>query len=151
MPMKSFRGKITDGGIDTVPLRTNTGSIGYRIKSFEIMSATPGVGDVDHVVKIYTIPQSTATASVDFADNTLLGAAFLRQDADATNITARFGKNIVFDNITFNQDIYVTLKNARSGSVDCNYYIQLEQISLSLDENTVATLKDIRNIEQPSV
>jgi len=146
MPIKSFRGLIADGGIDIIPLSTNDGSTGYRIKSFEIMSATPGIGDVDHVVKIYTIPQSTATASVDFADNTLLGAAFLRQDADAVNITARFGKNIVFDNVTFNQDIYVTLKNARSGSVDCNYHIELETVKLALDENTVATLKDIRNI-----
>ena len=27
-----------------------------------------------------------------------------------------------------------------------NYYIELEQIKLDLNENTVATLKDIRNI-----
>ena len=27
-----------------------------------------------------------------------------------------------------------------------NYYIELEQMPLALDENTVATLKDIRNI-----
>ena len=30
-----------------------------------------------------------------------------------------------------------------------NYYIELEQMKLDLSENTVATLKDIRNIEQP--
>ena len=143
MPIKSFRGKLSDGGIDTIALHTNNGSTGYKIKSFEIMSATPGVGDVDHVMKIYTVSQTTADASVDFDDQTLIGAAFLRQDADAVNITARFGKNIVFDNITFNQDIYVTLKNARSGNVDCNYHIELEQIKLDLSENTVATLKDI--------
>ena len=28
-----------------------------------------------------------------------------------------------------------------------NYYIELEQVSLDLTENTVATLKDIRNIK----
>ena len=28
------------------------------------------------------------------------------------------------------------------------YYLELEQIKLSLDENTVATLRDIRNITQ---
>jgi len=27
-----------------------------------------------------------------------------------------------------------------------NYYIELEQVKLDLNENTVATLKDIRNI-----
>ena len=42
----------------------------------------------------------------------------------------------------FNQDIYVT--NYGSGAM--NYYIELEQIKLDLNENTVATLKDIRNL-----
>ena len=52
---------------------------------------------------------------------------------------------IVFDNTTFNQDIFVTLKG-HDHTTDVNYYIELEQVKLSLDENTVATLKDIRNI-----
>jgi hypothetical protein len=33
------------------------------------------------------------------------------------------------------------------GTEPVNYHIELEQVSLALDENTVATLKDIRNIE----
>jgi hypothetical protein len=46
----------------------------------------------------------------------------------------------------FNQDIYIS--NVDSiGSNAMNYYIELEQSTLSLDENTVATLKDIRNIQ----
>ena len=31
-----------------------------------------------------------------------------------------------------------------------NYYVELEQMKLDLNENTVATLKDIRNIESAS-
>ena len=53
---------------------------------------------------------------------------------------------VIFDNEIFNQDIYITHtdnKNAES----INYYIELEQIKLDLNQNTVATLKDIRNIE----
>ena len=46
----------------------------------------------------------------------------------------------------FNQDIYVTHKDVAVGQT-VNYYIELEQIKLDLNENTVATLKDIRNIE----
>ena len=42
MPIKSFRGKIKDGGIDTVPLSTNNGSTGYRIKTLQIITDTPG-------------------------------------------------------------------------------------------------------------
>ena len=45
--------------------------------------------------------------------------------------------------MTFNQDIYITCKS--SGNM--NYYMELEQIKLDLNENTVATLKDIRNIK----
>ena len=46
---------------------------------------------------------------------------------------------------SFNQDIYVTMKDSSTGE-SCNYYIELEQMKLNLDEQTVATLKDIRNV-----
>jgi len=53
--------------------------------------------------------------------------------------------NVVFDQEIFNQDIYVTQQCLQSG--DVNYYIELEQVKLNVDESTVATLKDIRNKE----
>ena len=46
--------------------------------------------------------------------------------------------------MTFNQDIYITLR-CHNAAADVNYYIELEQVKLDLNENTVATLKDIRN------
>ena len=46
--------------------------------------------------------------------------------------------------MTFNQDIYVTNKDA-NGSKPVNYYLELEVIKLSEDQAMVATLKDIRN------
>ena len=56
------------------------------------------------------------------------------------------GTSIIFDNMTFNQDIYITHKDDDGGQ-PINYYIELEQVKLDLNENTVATLKDIKNIE----
>ena len=53
---------------------------------------------------------------------------------------------VVFDNMTFNQDIDITMVDV-NGTQAGNYYIELEQIKLDLNENTVATLKDIRNIK----
>ena len=40
--MKSFRGLMKDGDIDTIPLHTNDGSIGYKIVKFRLMGFEPG-------------------------------------------------------------------------------------------------------------
>ena len=153
MPIKSFRGLIAHDSIETIHLHTPNGATGYRIVDLEIMFNTPGVGDVDHILQVFSVPQTAASTVVDFSDATLLGAAFLRQDAEAANITGRMGEHVIFDNVVFNQDIFVTLKNAHAtggspSTLGCNFLIKLEQIKLDLTQNTVATLKDIRNIEQ---
>ena len=143
MPTKSFRGLLADGAIDTIPLSTNNGSTGYRITKMQLIGEQPGTTNIESTVKIFSIPQTTATNNIDFSDNTLLAAGHYAKG----NNTAEVQSNIVvFDNMTFNQDIYVTAVETQ-GSEPTNYYIELEQIKLSLDENTVATLKDIRNIK----
>jgi len=143
MTIKSFRGRIADNGIQTIPLSTNNGSIGYRIVKFSIMPGTPPSTSYENVVKIFTIPQTTANATMDFSDNTLLAAAFMSGNS-STNYAEDM--HVVFDNMTFNQDIYIT-NSAPDTATSANYYVELEQVNLDLTENTVATLKDIRNIE----
>ena len=144
--MKSFRGLLVDGDIDTIPLATNTGSTGYKITKFQIMAPNANV-DIESVVKIYSVSQTTADGAIDFEDNTLLAAGIIRGGTGASQAVVEI---TIFDNVKFNQDIYVTLKGADYTS-NVNYYIELEQSKLSLDENTVATLKDIRNIESQYV
>ena len=140
MPMKTFRGQIPNGGQDTITLHTNDGSTGYRIKKFEIIDSAPGTVNTEIICKIYTVAQTAVDALVDFNDQTLLGAAYYSRAAGMLPV-------IIFDNITFNQDIYVTQEAASGGSASsCNYHIELEQVKLDLNENTVATLKDIRNV-----
>tara|TARA_R100000664_G_C2639410_1_gene65138 strand:+ start:18 stop:461 length:444 start_codon:yes stop_codon:yes gene_type:complete len=144
MPIKSFRGLIADGAIDTITLRTNNGSTGYRITKFELMPNRPGKVRSEHIVKIFKIPQSTPTTeTVDFSDNTLLAAGIITNQTDANDT---YSSRIIFDQEIFNQDIFVTNFDD-TGNEAVNYYIELEQVRLSLDENTVATLKDIRNIK----
>ena len=143
MIIKSFRGKIADNGIDTIPLSTNDGSIGYRIVKFQLMAIDPNSNSQESVVKIFSIPQTTASETIDFSDNTLLGAGYLESDSSGSTPTFNEAA-IIFDNMKFNQDIYVT--HVEQGSDAVNYYIELEQVKLDLNENTVATLKDIRNI-----
>jgi len=140
----SFRGQIADLAQETIHLHTNNGSIGYRIKKFELMDITPGQSDGEHVVQIFTISKSDTALydNVDFSNQTLLGAAFFKTRSVTTAVDTY---KVIFDNITFNQDIYVTHADV-DGALAVNYHIELEQVSLDLNQNTVATLKDIRNI-----
>jgi len=139
MAIKSFRGLMKNDTIDTISLHTNDGSIGYRIVKFEIMPNNFNVTD-EYNVKIYKIPQTATTTTFDFSDNTILAAAYFENDAGVQGTYS----SVVFDNEIVNQDIYITHQSQSTNS--CNYYIELEQIKLDLNENTVATLKDIRNI-----
>ena len=142
MPMKSFRGMIADGNTDTIVLHTKTGSTGYRINKLEVMPTDTSKLQ-QSVLKIYKVPNKTVNTDIDFNDQTLLAAAYFTKNDDTKYpiVLASF-----FDNEIFNQDVYVTHKDASTGE-SLNYYIELEQVNLDLNQNTVATLKDIRNIE----
>ena len=144
MPIKSFRGEIADEAVDLIPLRTNNGTTGYKITKLQLFPHKFGTEDQKSTVTIFSVPQTTPTNEVDFSDNTLLAAAVLSTDNSENN---PLNSNVVFDNMTFNQDIYVCHQNVHSDAKPVNFYIEMEQFKLSLDENTVATLKDIRNIK----
>jgi len=141
--IKTFRGLIADGDQDTVVLHTNDGSTGYRIVKLQIFAKHPGTTNYENVVKIYKVSQTAINDDVDFSDNTLLGVAYLEGRSLSASGHAE-NNNVIFDQEIFNQDIYITHKDADVGTA-CNYYIELEQVKLDLSENTVATLKDIRN------
>jgi hypothetical protein len=148
MPIKSFRGKLADDAIEQIFLHTNTGSTGYRIKKFQIMPGNPTADNMEAKVKIYKIPQTAASNTIDFEDQTLLAAAYIENHDGTSAGFSNFTNAVIFDNEVFNQDIYITLKAGSGAGTDgVNYYFELEQVKLDLNENTVATLKDIRNIE----
>ena len=145
MPIKTFRGSLADEAQDTITLHTNTGMTGYRIIKFELFPSNPGDAVQESVVKVFTIKQTTAsiTSTVDFSEQTLLAAGYL-----ALNTAAYYGNDYItiFDHVIVNQDLTITHKNPTGGiNAAVNYYIELEQIKLDLNENTVATLQDIRN------
>ena len=147
MPIKTFRGLIADKSQDTIVLHTNDGSTGYRIKKFQLMSWYPVNDNTEHIVMIWKIAQSTTAVASgintpDFSNQTLLAAGVYTNSTSGHTVPSF--TTVVFDNEIFNQDIYVTHSDEQSG-IPCNYYIELEQVKLDLNENTVATLKDIRN------
>jgi hypothetical protein len=145
--IKTFRGLVAHGGQDTVVLHTNDGSIGYRILKLETIDKDPGTNTMENVLKIYKVSQTAVSGTIDFSDQTLLAAAYFENNTSGT-----YGswKVIIFDSEIFNQDIYITSNDSSGNANPMNYYIELEQVKLSLDENTVATLKDIRNVTAPA-
>jgi len=140
--IKTFRGQIVDGGQDTILLHTNDGSTGYRIVKFSVIAKAPGTATQENVSKIYKVSQTTIDANIDFSDNKLVAAAYYENNFNSTDFG---GTVIIFDQEIFNQDIFISNTDASGNGNPLNYYIELEQVKLDLSENTVATLKDIRN------
>ena len=143
---------LADNGQETIALHTNTGTTGYRVVKFEIIPNAPGTVAQETICKIYKIKQAdnipggtNLYSKIDFSENTMLASAYY---ADGSSAGDNQATTVIFDNEIFNQDIFITNKDVSGNDpgAPINYYIELEQIKLSLDENTVATLKDIRNI-----
>ena len=145
--IKTFRGSMLHNTQDTIVLHTNDGSMGYRIVKLELIGAEPGEQSQESTVKIYKVSQTTVDNTIDFSDNTLLAAGYYQ---DGHEVSQPSSLDIIFDKEVFNQDIYVTNHNS-DGSYAINYYIELEQVKLDIGENTVATLKDIRNTKASPV
>jgi len=141
--IKSYRGLIADGAIDTIPLHTNDGKTGYKIVKFELFPFKPGQESVENVVTVHKIlpTASTSAIEVNFNDNTLLAAATFHESHSDARIDDQVS---IFDNETFNQDIYVTHTDT-IGATPVNYYMELEQISLTEDQALIAIVKNLRN------
>ena len=144
---KTFRGLMADGDQQRIRLSTNTGLMGYKIHTFRGIPENVGTVTCEGIFQIFTTERSsvpTSGATVDFTDPTLLGVCVARTTTDV----GTYGSDdfVVFDDIKFNQDIFITYTDNQDSNPS-NYYIELEQVKLSKDEATVATLKDMRGRE----
>jgi len=145
--IKTFRGlMITDSGgdsTDTIVLHTNDGSIGYQIKKLQVIPKDPTDVTTEAVFQIFSVP-TASTDEIDFSNQALLGCAYWSNHLSGTIYAEDM--IVIFDRMIFNQDIYLTCKSDNADRA-MNYYLELEQVNLDLNENTVATLKDIRNLK----
>ncbi len=144
--IKTFRGVLGDGAQETIRLSTNQGLIGYKVVKFQLIPALPFT-DQESVVSIWSREQSTVPTSApkaDLSNMELLAVGIYKQAA--TGSAVAFTDVIVIDDKTINQDIYVTHTD-HSGTTECSYYIELEQMKLDTHEAAVATLKDMRGRE----
>ena len=138
--IKTFRGKLADEEVQRIRLSTNDGLTGYKINKFEIMADRPGQDSYELVCRL-TTQEQTATGTVNFDDPLLLGVAYLAGAANSVNYPTSGA--VIFDHVKFNQDIWVGAIDV-NGTEPTNFYLELEQVKLDLNEATVATLKDMR-------
>ena len=139
--IKTFRGQLADEEQRTIRLSTNKGQIGYRIRKFQMFPAQFGVQDQESTIALWRYEQDTLSNTLDFDDHNLLAAACMSTDNSENN---PLNSNVIFDHVTINQDIFITHKDAHADNTAVNYYVELEQVKLSVDEAAVATLKDMR-------
>ena len=140
--IKTFRGLLESGAQECIRLETLDGKTGYRIKKFELIARKPGTTDYEHIVKLFSIKQTVIDEEINFSEITLLAAGFTEGGA-ATNFIGN-PLSVIFDSVTFNQDIFVTQFDSKS-ALPCNYYLELEQIRLDDVEATAVILKNFRN------
>jgi len=141
--IKSYRGKLENDSTATINLHTNNGKTGYTIKKFQLIGEAPGLsGSIETVCKIYSVPQTSVDGLINFNDETLLAVAMFSSSSDSFTSY----DSIIFDNVKFNQDIYVTYTDEQGAANNAgNYYIELEQVSLTEDQALVAIVKNLRN------
>ena len=148
--IKTFRGLLADGDTQIIRLGTNKGEIGYKVRKFEAFPYSPTDDNAENVLTLWTQKEDAVNASavaVNFSAPGLLAALYISNHGGEENVFVK--DTVVIDNVKFNQDIYVASR-IKSGAVESNginYYIELEQMKLDLNEATVATLKDMRGRE----
>ena len=139
----SYAGQIAMGTEEKINLRTIRGKVGYKITQFQIISNQPG-DNYEYVAKIFSKSQvGSISALVNFTESDLLAVSYLKEGSGTNQ-----GVNdiIIMDNRVTNQNIFVTIADASSNTIPCNYYIELETMALSDIETTKLTLQSIRTI-----
>ena len=139
--IKTFRGKLADGGQERFRLNTIKGKVGYKIVKFQTIGPAPGATGLESVVKIYKTEQDSVDGAVDFTDSSLLAVCTYARHEDV--LSSGENELFIFDKEIFNQDIYITAFDT-IGSTDTNYYVELEIIPLSDSAAEYSTLKDLR-------
>jgi len=133
---------MADNTRETISLHTINGTTGYRIVKLELFPAKFGYLDQESTVTVFKTLGNTISSEVDFSNNELIAASCLSSDNAETS---PLNLSTVFDGEVFNQDIEICHNDGHADSNPVNYYLELEQMPLDLNEATVATLKNIRN------
>ena len=139
---KTFKGLMSNDSQVRIRLSTNNGLTGYKIVKFQVFPFDDS--EIEATMKVYSVKQDTFENTANFDDPTLLSAIYFSMSSN-TQLYPE-DTTVVVDDKIVNQDIFITLR-CHNAAADLNYYLELEQVKLDLNEATVATLKDMRGRE----
>ena len=143
----SFRGQLPIGEQDRIRLKTSTGKTGYKITKFQIMIDQPGVNGYELLGKIFLTDQTgNIDGVVNFSDSDLVAVAYIE---DNNNNVYPLSQDVIFDNVVFNQDVFIYIVDQTGSTNPANYYIEMEAMSLTDLETTKLTLQSIRQVTAP--
>lgn len=143
--IKTFKGKVADNTITKIRLSTNNGLKGYKIIKFQLFPVSPTV-EMSGLAFIHSVEPAATSTTANFDDPTMLAAALYTQDDANRNTPEDY--TVIIDAKVINQDIFLSYNETLAASGQpINYYIELEQIKLDINEAAVATLKDMRGRE----
>tara|TARA_Y100000401_G_C8163735_1_gene145586 strand:+ start:103 stop:540 length:438 start_codon:yes stop_codon:yes gene_type:complete len=145
MKVKTFKGLIKHDEVIQLRLSTKQGLVGYKIHKFELIPQDPSGNSGTNICKVFTVPQTTTSSTIEFDNPTLIAACVDPHNASAFQYDPN--PTIIVDNVTVNQDLYITHNDPDGNSTSTNFYLELEQVKLDVNEATVATLKDMRGRE----
>jgi len=135
----SYRNRLPMDVEERIRLKTMQGKVGYKIKKFQVISQAPGAASHELVAKIRLTADPNVGPTVDFSDSDVLACCF-QMDQEVGNDV------IIVDTEVFNQDIFVQIGSANGSTVEANYYLELEAMSLNDLQATQLTLKNIRTV-----
>jgi|TARA_R110000824_G_scaffold165724_1_gene342313 hypothetical protein len=141
----TFRGLLKDQAQERIRLQTLAGKMGYKIKKLQLFpNGATSAFNYESFVSIFSVKQTTipADANPSFSDQLLLACGYYTQSSSGSIYPEDL--NIVFDGVTFNQDIFISHSNS-DGNESINYYLELEQIRLDDMEASAVILKNFRN------
>jgi hypothetical protein len=121
----TFRGLLADGGQDEINLERQNVNMAYRIVKLQVFPQSPGFVSQESLIQVFREKQTsipTASGTCEFTNVDLV----------------MFQTIVVFDNVLFSRNIYVTHTN-NEGSGECNYYLEIEEVPVS--SSTLMQLK----------
>ena len=102
--IKSYKGLIADGGVETIPLHTNDGKTGYKIVKLSIMPNDPGGVSTEHILQISKLEDASYVTSpttvVDFSDSSLIGAAIVNNNTNSSAYPASTSVYLIMKYLT---------------------------------------------------